>query len=168
MPSSWGIFAFTTLFIVVFNIGVMNYQFYFSMHGWKETIAVFLGTFSAILPQEVLILCILAVLTGLVVAFLVHYFRSLHEQNTAANLSGASITTGSSLGSLGALLSIAAPACPSCGIGLFSLLGYSGLLVLLPFKGKELGIIGIILLLTSIISLSNKISTKTCRIKQQK
>ncbi|MCH7664188.1 MAG: hypothetical protein IH859_10020 [Chloroflexi bacterium] len=41
-----------------------------------------------------------------------------------------------------------------------------GFLAVLPFKGLELGIFGIILLGVSVIYLSNKVVTKTCSIKQ--
>ena len=171
LPLSWGIFIFSFFFVVVFNIGIINYRFYFSKPGWNEAIAVFIGTFSAILPQEVLVLIIIAILTGIVAAFLTYYFRGMRKNNRAAVATpipvGSSIQGGTiGAGSLGTLLGIVAPACPSCGIGLFSLLGYSGLLAVLPFKGKELGIIGIILLLFSIVSISNKINRRTCQVKR--
>ncbi|MBI1970963.1 hypothetical protein HYS47_04400 [Candidatus Woesearchaeota archaeon] len=170
-PLSLGIFIFSFFFVIVFNIGIINYRFYFSKPGWNEAIAVFIGTFSAILPQEVLVLVVIAILTGMVAAFLTYYFRRIQRNSrveTAATTSGGSSIQGGSIsaGSLGALLGIAAPACPACGIGLFSLLGYSGLLAVLPFRGKELGVIGIILLLFSIVSISNKINGRTCQVKR--
>lgn len=65
----------------------------------------------------------------------------------------------------GIAVGVLAPACPSCAIGLASLLGLSGFFAVLPFKGRELGILGIGILLGSLFYLSNKISTKTCDIK---
>jgi len=62
------------------------------------------------------------------------------------------------------LVSIVAPACPSCAIGLLSILGLGGFLAVLPFKGLELGVLGVVVLIFSTVYLSGKIVTNTCTI----
>ncbi len=66
----------------------------------------------------------------------------------------------------GIIVSIFAPACPACALSLLGILGLSGFLVLLPFKGIELGILGIVILVGSLVFLSKKINTAVCEVKE--
>jgi hypothetical protein len=68
------------------------------------------------------------------------------------------------IGLSGIITSILTPACSSCALGLAGILGIGGFLSVLPFKGMELGVVGIVLLLISIVYLSKKITMIICKI----
>ncbi|MEK6939892.1 MAG: hypothetical protein AABX31_04140 [Nanoarchaeota archaeon] len=76
------------------------------------------------------------------------------------------ISYGAGIGLSGIIASILTPACSSCALGLAGILGISGFLSVLPFKGMELGVLGIILLGSSLVYLSGKITTKACDVKK--
>ncbi len=76
------------------------------------------------------------------------------------------ITYSTGISFSGIIASILTPACSSCALGLAGILGIGGFLSVLPFKGMELGILGIILLVLSIFYQSNKIATKVCAIDE--
>ena len=71
-------------------------------------------------------------------------------------------------GVIGILAGIIAPGCASCALGIFSLLGLTGLLAWLPFQGLEIAILGLGLLLYSWYVLSKKVVTKVCEVKVKK
>ncbi len=60
------------------------------------------------------------------------------------------------------LLSIAGGGCASCGLPVLSLLGLSGSVAFLPFKGAELPYISIIMLSGSLFYLLKQKSTQAC------
>ncbi len=67
-----------------------------------------------------------------------------------------------STGIVGMFVAIFLPACSSCALGLFGLLSIGSFLTYLPFKGQEIGFIGIIIIFGSILYLCQKIAAKTC------
>ena len=77
------------------------------------------------------------------------------------------IKSGIGVGISGIVVGLLAPACPACAFGLLSILGLGSFLALLPFKGAELGIMGIILLVLSIYYSSNKITATVCPIRKK-
>ena len=72
----------------------------------------------------------------------------------------------SGIGLSGIITSVLTPACSSCALGLAGILGIGGFLSLLPFKGLELGVLGILLLLVSVVYLSRKITVVVCEMKK--
>jgi plastocyanin len=96
----------------------------------------------------------MSILAGIVVAMTIYLVKRQIKGNLKASSSSI-------------LVSLIAPACPSCAIGLLSVLGFGGFLAVLPFKGLELGFIGLGLLGVSTVYLSNKITTKTSNIAPQ-
>ncbi len=68
------------------------------------------------------------------------------------------------LGTLGVFLGLAAPGCAACGIGLISIVGFSSILALLPFKGQEVIFLALILLTISVINLSRKLYNPACKL----
>ncbi len=83
----------------------------------------------------------IALLTGINVAFIVYYVRRQKEQLSQA---------GMAVGTLGIMSGIFGMGCAACGsLILASILGTAGgtsILLVLPLKGGEFGIIGVILL----------------------
>ena len=67
---------------------------------------------------------------------------------------------------IGALLGIIVPGCAACGLGLAPLLGISSALLILPFDGKEISILAIIILCISIIKVSDELFE--CKIIKKK
>jgi hypothetical protein len=93
-------------------------------------------------------------LLGINIALIVYAFRRFPL------LSGQGVAGTSAMGILSGILGIG---CATCGsivaIGFLSLVGASGVIAILPLKGGEFGIVSIILLSTSIILISRKITT---------
>ena len=143
------------LVLFLFNILVNNYRILFSDFSFPILFSLLSGTLSSMTTLAILLLIVMSVLAGIVVAMTVYLVRRQIKGSLKASSSSV-------------LVSLIAPACPSCGIGLLSVLGFSGFLAVLPFKGLELGFLGIVLLGISIFYLSNKITTKTCSIGPQK
>jgi len=72
-------------------------------------------------------------------------------------------------GSAGIILGILVPACLPCGIGLLSILGFASALTFLPFKGLEVGLISVVLLSYSLISIGSDIGEcKSCQVEIKK
>ncbi len=77
--------------------------------------------------------------------------------------------SGLTLGFFGLLATLFGLGCSACGplliTSLLSLFGASGILMFLPFKGEELGIIGVLMLLISIYMLAKEIeSPSSCQL----
>ncbi|MBI2665056.1 hypothetical protein HYX12_00355 [Candidatus Woesearchaeota archaeon] len=132
--------AFFFIFpLVINNIGILFSEFSLSLYGAISVMNVY----------SLVLLSLTSVLAGIVMTMI---FFLLQRQ-----ISG---SIGLSLP--GMFLSIIAPACPSCALGLLGILGLGGLLTILPFKGLELGFLGILLLSISLVHLVNKINATVC------
>jgi hypothetical protein len=106
----------------------------------------FAGTFFG--PLQGLLLVVVAAMTGLNVAMAVYHFRE----------HGVSIRRGGT-GALGVLLGTLGAGCAACGsavlLGLLSLLGVSGSLLVLPLEGLEFAVGGIVVLSLSMYWLAD-------------
>ncbi len=149
--------SFTTLLILTFNISIINYRVYLNFPSFEIISKIFIGTFLALPVHSIMLLLIASILSGIFVSLLVYQLKTIKSMNK-------SYATGAG----GIVLGTIAPACASCGIGLLALLGYTGLIAVLPFKGLEVGYLGIVLLIIAISSISAKISNKTCNISNAK
>ena len=142
-------------FVFLFNTLITNYKLLASHFSILLLWSLIQGTLHSISPLSLFFLVLLSLFSGIVVSMSVHVLRK-------------QIFLGAGAGSSGILVSILAPTCPSCALGLLSLLGLGGFLVVLPFKGLELGFLGIVLLIGSMIYLSSKIITITCKVKKKR
>jgi len=97
-------------------------------------------------------LIILSILSGIIISFTIYL---ISRQIKSGAYAGTSV-----------LVSLIAPACPSCAVGLFGLIGIGGLASILPFKGLEIGFIGVLVVIFSIFYLAKKVETNTCSIKK--
>ena len=100
---------------------------------------------------SLIMLILLSILSGVVVSMSFFLVRRQIDGSIATSTSGI-------------LIGLLAPSCPQCAIGLLSFLGLGGFLTILPFKGLELGVLGIAILVFSMFYLSNKVVTNVCDI----
>ena len=140
------LFAFV---IFLFNLLVTNYGLIVSRP--SLVFILILGAFNSISKSSLLVLSITSVLSGIFISMLVYKIKEIRKFNKSYGFASSGIFVGGLV-----------PACSSCGLGLLAALGYGGLLAFLPFRGLELGVLGIILLGLGIIFMSNKIAEKTC------
>jgi len=140
------------LALFLFNALVNNYKIIISDFSLILFFSLLLGTLSSIATSSLILLMVMSFLAGIVIATTIFLVKRQVRGSVGASASGI-------------FVSLIAPACPSCAIGLLSVLGLGGFLAVLPFKGLELGILGIALLGISIAYLSNKVVTKTCKIR---
>jgi len=149
-----GYFFFTIGFSIVvflFNALINNYKLLLSSFSFKLLFSLTAGIMNTITPTSLVFLVIISILAGIVISMGIFLIRRQIKGNVG--VSSASV-----------LVSIVAPACPSCAIGLLSILGLGGFLAVLPFKGLELGVLGVVVLIFSTVYLSGKIVTNTCTI----
>lgn len=139
-------------FLLSFNLVVNNYRLLFSQFSFPLLFSLISGSLASIAAVSLVFIIITAVLSGIVVAMATFLVRR-QVRNSIGSFSGL-------------LISIITPTCPSCAIGLLSVLGLGGFLAFLPFKGLELGILGIAVLLFFLVFLSKKITTTICVMKK--
>ncbi|MBI2102805.1 hypothetical protein HYT55_03125 [Candidatus Woesearchaeota archaeon] len=137
------------LFIFSLNPLLRNYKLLKAQFSWLLVLQLILASPVTSGTVPFVLLTILSILSGIVMAFSVYVIRR-------------QISQGVNLGLTGVIIGIVAPACPSCALGIFGVLGLGGLLTILPFKGLELGFLGIFLLIISLLYLSKKIEAKVC------
>lgn len=95
----------------------------------------------------------IAVLFGINIALVVYFFvrrKDFFQQSRAAG--------GSIFGLVAGMLGVGCAACGTLVIApLLALVGAAGLVIYLPFGGEEFGLIGVVVLMVSIYSISKKI-----------
>ncbi|MBS3092486.1 hypothetical protein J4466_03635 [Candidatus Pacearchaeota archaeon] len=145
--------AFSFYFLNFFISSFQNLLWHFKNYGLKSFIAflfnIFIGFDKTILFSSFLSFLALSILSGIFVTLII-YKSNILENSAKLGLSGAS----------GLLLGILAPGCAACGLGLATALGFGTIFVnFLPFKGLEISILAIVILLFSIIKISYNISS---------
>lgn len=150
---SYSITAISTIVIYSLNAIVHNYQLVFSKNVSGLILLSLIQGFHRTIPAySVFYLIIISLFTGVLVSM--SYYLVKRQINSGIYTSGT-----------GVVMSILAPACSSCAIGIFGLLGLGGIVTILPFKGIELGAIGIIVVVISLLVVSKKVTTQSCQIK---
>ena len=148
--SYYFITVFSSILIYSFNTLIHNYKLIIESPSLNLFYLLIVGFYSTTSISAFIFLIIISLLSGVVISMSIF----LIKRQISAGYAGSS----------GLIVGIVAPACPSCALGIFGILGLGGFLTVLPFKGKELGVLGIVLLIYSIIYLSKKIVTNTCKI----
>ncbi len=118
---------------------VGNYSLGFKV---KLFSALFLGLQTTMTNLNLLLLTINAMLTGLTLSLTVQKIGQLRKMGNIHLVAGGS-----------SLLGIVSGGCVSCGLPLLSLLGLTGSLLYLPFKGAELPYVSLFLLSLSLVFL---------------
>ncbi len=118
--------------------------------------ALLQGGINSITTTSLYVLIIISLLIGIVLSLLIYKVKMVKM----FSMQDGKTTT------IGAILGLAAPGCASCGIGVLSAVGLTSTLAYLPFKGMEIGLISIALLMTSTASLASRIADgNACSIK---
>ncbi|MDP3697990.1 MAG: hypothetical protein Q8R47_00230 [Nanoarchaeota archaeon] len=149
-------FLFSGLFsLSVFSLNALigNFKLIASQFSLPLIVDLIISTHSTMSTVSFLFLVIISVLSGIV--FSLSLFLVKRQ-----------ISYGAGIGLSGIIASVLTPACSSCALGLAGILGMSSFLSVLPFRGMELGVLGIILLGASLVYLSGKIATKVCDVKK--
>ncbi len=146
--SYFRIFLFTFIIYLILAIALINYFFLgFELFFQQATYAFF----------NLLATLILAFLFGINLALVIYRFKEIKKYN---NESGTGIFT--------TIISLFGAGCPVCSFTLVSLLipafGTTFSLAILPLKGLEIQLIGIVVLLISIYILTKK---NVCKIKER-
>lgn len=142
-----------TAFYLILNVYITNYEVInqtlignFDLSYKSQLIgALLLGLTTAMSFTSLIILCLIALFTG---ANLVLALRSLKYNFTQKS---AHMAFG-----FGTIIGTAGSGCASCGLPLLGLLGISGSVGYLPFKGAEVSLIALVLLVFSFIVLLRK------------
>jgi len=146
--------GFATL-VFASNSLLLNYKLLLNSFSLSLAWSLFIGFPSLISKIGLSFLVLIALLSGIVISMSVFLVRR-------------QIKGGYSAGSTGLIAGLLTPACPSCALSVLGVLGLGGFLSVLPFKGLELGILGIIVLIVSIGYLSKKIVTKVCTLPKKR
>jgi hypothetical protein len=139
-----------SVLIYSLNALIHNYKLVFKTPSLKLIYLLIIGFPSTTSNSAFLFLIIISVLSGIVISMSIFLLKRQLSSGYA--------------GTSGVIVGLIAPACPSCALGLFGVIGLGGFLTILPFKGLELGVLGILLLISSMNYLSKKIVTKVCKI----
>ncbi len=140
---------------IVFSVNpiVQNIQLLRSGFTWKLLTTLILSSPASTSLSAFVITVLVALLSGIVLSFSIFLLRRQISVGVGGGLSGI-------------FIGLIAPACPSCALGLLGVVGIGGFLSVLPFKGTELGILGVVLLLGSAYYLGSKIMATTCAVKK--
>lgn len=161
LPRSWMITLSVTAAVLLFTIILMNYSLLkfvstsglFDAQAKVRILTTSLGSFhTRISVPEQIVTVVTALLAGINVSVLAHYFKRRIPLQKAMGVS--------TVGILGSFFGIG---CASCGsVLLISLLGLSaagGFIRLLPLHGMEFDIVSILILLSSLFFVARKIES---------
>ena len=149
-------FVLSALFsLAVFSLNALigNFKLIASQFSLPLIFDLIISTHSTMSTVSFVFLLIISLLSGVVFSLSIFLVKR-------------QISYGAGIGFSGIIASVLTPACSSCAPGLAGVLGIGGFLGVLPFKGMELGVLGIVLLSVSLMYLSGKIVTKTCEVKK--
>ncbi|MBS3139490.1 hypothetical protein J4479_00625 [Candidatus Woesearchaeota archaeon] len=137
--------------LAIYSFNAVFHNFRLALLTPNLFISLILGFHETMSIYSIIFLVIISVLTGILVSMTIFLLRRQIKDGIYAS-------------GVGVIASVIAPACSSCALGLLGLLGLSSLLAVLPFKGIEIGILGIIIVLAAVNSLAKKIVAQTCPI----
>lgn len=125
---------------------------------WNLLVALLAGMWTAMSRLNLALLFIVAFLTGANLTLITKRLSTLRSSKKLRVVVGGS-----------SLLGIVGSGCASCGLSILAFLGLSGAIAYLPFRGIELSIIAIVLLIVSLYSLlKNQSQEKECTIPNPK
>ncbi len=145
------------LIFIILNLIIPNYKIL--INNLNLFYPLIIGGLNSTHITSIINLILIGLLAGILVSMIIYKIKSIHilaDKKTT------------SFGGMAIFLGTLVPACSACGFGLLTLLGYSGILIYLPFAGLELAWLSIILLIVAIIVISNQITNKTCKTKELK
>jgi len=167
--SNWRYIFFVflfTLFFYIFNVFITNIRnilYSYKNYPFSEflffTSNLIIGFRKTILPSSFASIIVIGFLTGILISLLFYNFNLIKKKSARVGF----------VSGLGLFLGIIAPGCAACGIGLIGLLGLTTSLASLPFQGREIGLLAIILISFSVVKISNNLANqKECDINNIK
>ena len=152
----YAVSIFSSVMIYSLNAIFHNFRLVFSENfSWGVVFSLIKGFHNTMASYSIIFLIVISILTGVLLSMSVYLVRR-------------QVTSSMYASGTGVLMSIIAPACSSCALGLVGLLGLGGFLSILPFRGAEIGVLGIGVVGVSLVILSKKVVTQTCSIKLKK
>lgn len=146
-----GYYAFSLVVsLLVYSLNALIHNSTLVIRNWKVSSSLIFGFHNTVPTSSAVLLVIVSILSGIVMAFSVFLLR---RQIKGSSLAGVSIVA-----------SVLAPACPACALGILGVVGIGGVISFLPFKGLELGLLGVLIVVISLQYLSKKICTNVCEI----
>ena len=142
-----------SLWVFSLNAVIGNYRLLWSDFSLPLFFDLVFNAHQSMSGISFIFLIVVSLLSGIVFSLSIFLLKRQVEYSAGIGLSGI-------------ITSILTPACSSCALGLAGILGISGFLSLLPFKGLELGALGILMLLVSVVYLSRKITIVVCEVKK--
>lgn len=151
--------------ILLPNLQLISLVFRDSSVSLADKLGLLVGLLGSITTNFMLVSALttvaISLLVGVNVALVLYLYR---RKRSGLNKGGVAVST------FGAIVGIFGVGCAACGslilTGLLSAVGGVGVLALLPFKGQELGIVGVVALLYATYFLVQKIIRPiTCEIK---
>ncbi len=146
--------GFFSAVVFSLNAAIGNYKLLFSEFSLKLFFTLVISAHSSMSLISFIFLVMVSLLSGIVFSLSLFLLRRQISYSAGIGLSGI-------------ITSVLTPACSSCALGLAGILGIGGFLSVLPFKGLELGVLGILLLLISMVYLCRKIMVQVCEIKKK-
>jgi len=154
------IVAFVFYLLNGFIVSRPRFIEFFELYGFLAVWKLFIVSINysyEILPETFIGIVILSLLVGMIIGLLVYRFDNF-----------AHIRGGNILATLGIFLGMAAPGCAACGVGLISLFGLGSTLAVLPYNGREVMGIAIIISGLSVLMMSQKLYNPICKINCKK
>ena len=137
--------VYVIITIYLMNAGLVK-DALFGVHDlsykWNLLLALLGGMWTAMSTTSLVLLIIVAILTGANLTLVVKRIREIRASRKMSLVVGGS-----------SILGIVGSGCASCGLPILAFLGLSGAIFYLPFRGLELSILAIILLFVSLFSL---------------
>ncbi len=120
---------------------------------FKIFASLFLGMWNSMSGTGFALLIVTAILTGINLSLLGKKLKNLKKEGNLKLVVGGST-----------LIGIVGSGCASCGLPILALLGLSGSIAYLPFRGMELSYLSVILLLFSLYQLIKANNKNECEI----
>lgn len=151
------IFAFLALLFALIVLNFTSYAAFITanyslLSKLNILYLITIGSFSAISKIDSFFLVLTCLLVGLNASLTIEKIKILRKSKSLELTFGAG------------LISLAATGCASCGLSLASIVGLTGVLVVLPFGGIELYLFSILILLGILFHNLNSYS-KACKIR---
>jgi len=155
-----------TLFVFVFNVTLPNINLVFikfAEYGITDGLSLVwsmvTGVTSFMSTSSIISLALLAVLTGMSISLAIFKMKNLQSFN---------LQQGGAVGIGGFLMGVLVPGCSSCGIGVLASLGLASGLAVLPFRGLEISILSIIVMVILVAWLATGArDAPACKIKSK-
>lgn len=152
--------SFSLIYILI-SLILINYKSYltfvFSDYSFiakaKIVFILLFGSFQSVGNLDITLLFVTALLFGLNVELVLRKVRFLASRGSLHLTFGAGLIT------------LAATGCASCGLSLASIVGLTGVIAILPFRGLELYTLSIAILLVSLFYNLNTL-VKVCKIEK--